>query len=386
MNSPAPFPESPVVPAFLNPQPTSRACALSRTIYSPYSIRESDDVYAPTEEERIFDTPIKTLYQRLSEVGFTRPYIKKVAALPEWWDDSLATNSAGYAQGLMSLSRHLGLDLNSLRTGGSIRLKEFGTCKYKMRAGTTSDELLLSRVIATRAAQLAAAAMDRPYLPIPSATDLRTAILESALWVGFGQLLDYCWAAGIPVLHVSTFPTGAKRPEGFTLRVAGRPAIVLCRNDVQPSWLLFILAHELGHIACGHVPVDGAVLDEKAGGNEPDEEETEADRFAVALLTGSASTQIGIDGRWPNADQLADLALAFGRRNAIDPGHAVLNYAHTMGASFYAVARAALKRIAPDADAPGMVRDRLAAQLDWSRLPEASSEFLMRITRQEKDG
>jgi hypothetical protein len=203
--------------------------------------------------------------------------------------------------------------------------------------------------------------------------------------VKYKQLLDYCWGAGIPVLHVNLFPTGAKRPEGFTLRVAGRPVVVICREESQPSWLLFILAHELGHLACGHVPADGAVLDEKVHDNEPDAEEQEADRFAAELLTGNAKTKITSDGRWPKADQLAELALAFGRRNHVEPGHAVLNYAHSMGSSFFAVARSALNRLEPNADAVGMIRNRLAEKLDWSRIPEDSSEFLMRITRQESD-
>ena len=54
--------------------------------------------------------PIKKLYQRLSDVGLTRAFVKKTA-LPSWWDDEVAANPSGYAQGLLLLSRHLGLDL-----------------------------------------------------------------------------------------------------------------------------------------------------------------------------------------------------------------------------------------------------------------------------------
>ncbi len=286
----------------------------------------------------------------------------------------------------MHLSRHLGIDITTLQNpSATLRLKDFGVCKYKKRAGTTDDELLLSRVIATRAAQLAAAAMERPYQPVLSATDLRSSLLDNAPWIGFDHLLDYCWSAGIPVLHVNLFPTGAKRPEGFTLRVQGRPVIVLCREEKQPSWQLFILAHELGHIACGHVPENGALFDEKVQENVPDAEETQADQFAMELLTGKATPSISTEGRWPKAERLAELARAFGRRNQVDPGHVVLNYAHTMGRTFYGVARAALKHLNPEADAVAMVRDRQSANLDWERLPEDSSEFLMRMTRQENE-
>ncbi|HEX5270463.1 MAG TPA: ImmA/IrrE family metallo-endopeptidase [Gemmataceae bacterium] len=326
------------------------------------------------------------MFARLRTVGFSRHYLTRVA-LPSWWDDALADNPAGYAQLLMILSRHLGLDLRSLQDDAAQpRLKDFGLCKYKKRAGTSDDDLLLSRVIATRAAQLAAAAVARPYTPLPSAADLRLSILEYAPWVGFEHLLDYCWGAGIPVLHVNLFPTGAKRPEGFTLRVAGRPVVVLCRDEKQPSWQLFILAHELGHVACGHIPENGAILDEKVQENEPDAEEKEADRYALELLTGRPTTCINASGRWPNAGELARMAAEFGKRNAVNPGHVVLNYAHSMkGLNFYPVARAALNLLDPEADAVAAVRDRLAENLDWERLPEDSSEFLMRMTRQEVD-
>ena len=286
----------------------------------------------------------------------------------------------------MHVSRHLGIDINTLlNPTAKLRLKDFGICKYKKQAGTTDDELLLSRVIATRAAQLAAAAMDRPYLPVPSAGVLRETILENASWVGFEQLLDWCWAAGIPVLHVNNFPTDAKKkPMGFTLRVNGRPAIVLCSEKSQPAWQLFILAHELGHLSYGHVPENGSLLDEHVHKNEPDDEEKQADTFAIELLTGRAGARIRNEGRWPKAADFAEDARRFGLRNQVDPGHVILNCAYTEGGDFWKIANAALKMLNPAANAVGSIGKRMVAQLNWERLPEDSSEFLMRITRQEK--
>lgn len=326
----------------------------------------------------------KSLYERLRDVGFTRPYVRKVAALPSWWDDSLWNDPASRAVGLMHLSRHLGIDIATLQDpSATLRLKDFGVCKYKKQAGTTDDELLLTRVIATRAAQLAAAAIDRPNEQLPPAADLRAKILEQAPWVGLEHLLDYCWGAGTPVLHVNNFPSDAKKkPMGFTLRVKGRPAVVLCVEKTQPAWQLFILAHELGHLHHGHVPENGALLDETVRENERDHEEEQADRYAIELLTGRANTCINV-GRWLKADRLAQLAREFGRRNQVDPGHVVLNCAYTEGDGFWGVANAALKLLCPDADAVGMIGERMAVNLDWGKLPEDSSEFLMRITRQE---
>jgi hypothetical protein len=52
-----------------------------------------------------------------------------------------------------------------------------------------------------------------------------------------------------------------------------------------------------------------------------------------------------------------------------------------MGKSFFPVGLAALKLLDPHDDAVAKVRAKMAGNLDWSRLPEDSSEFLMRVTR-----
>lgn len=325
------------------------------------------------------------LYGRLSRAGLTRQYIRSTV-LPSWWDDEIALNPAGYAQGILLLSRHLGLDLSSLQDEASpVRLREFGPCKYKKREDVSEDELALCRMMAIRAAQLAAAAMEQPPRPIPgNPAETRQAILDAgARWVGLPQLLDYCWSIGVPVLHLDHFPKNARRPDGFAARVNGRPVIIVCVRKKQPAWQLFILAHELGHIARGHIVGDGTLLDDRVDQESADAEEMEANTFALELLTGSPARRFRASGRWPNAGELAEEARQIGRLQMIDPGHVILNYAHTMGPDFFAVANAALARLQPHADAIKIIRAALADRLDWSRLPEDSSEFLMRVTRHE---
>jgi IrrE N-terminal-like domain len=323
------------------------------------------------------------LYGRLSRAGLSRQYVRS-AALPGWWDDEIASNPAGYAHGLLLLSRHLGLDLSSLQDETApVRLREFGPCKYKKRDDVSEDELAMCRMMATRAAQLAAEAMELPPQTVPaSPAEIRQTILDSgAKWVGLPELLNYCWSIGSPVLHLDHFPPNARRPDGFAARVHGRPVVILCVRKKHPAWQLFILAHELGHIARGHIVDDGALLDDRVDEESPDAEEMEANTFAIELLTGSPNRQFRASERWPNAQELAKEGQRIGHMHMIDPGHVVLNYAHTMGPDFFAVANAALKRLEPHADAIGTIRAILADRLDWSRLPEDSSEFLMRVTR-----
>lgn len=111
--------------------------------------------------------------------------------------------------------------------------------------------------------------------------------------------------------------------------------IVRCRRSRHTAWLLFILAHELGHLVLGHVPEDGALLDEHIDKDSTDSEEEQANAFAVELLTGASGRRFVATGRWPNARALVESARAIGQRQMIDPGHVVLNYAHSMGPSFF---------------------------------------------------
>ena len=182
-------------------------------------------------------------------------------------------------------------------------------------------------------------------------------------------------------MHLDHFPKNAKRPDGFAARVNGRPVIVLCRHAKYSAWLLFILAHELGHLALGHVPEEGTLIDQGLDEDSLDEEEQQANAFAIELLTGRANRRGIAAGRWPNAEELAKSAQGIGRKSMIDPGHVVLNYAHSMGQSFFPVGLAALKILDPHDDAVAKVRSKMARNLDWSRLPEDSSEFLMRVSQ-----
>ena len=123
------------------------------------------------------------------------------------------------------------------------------------------------------------------------------------------------------------------------------------------------------------------LIDESVKHNVQDKEETDATSFAEELLTGNSESRFHTSGSWPNAIQLADSARLIAKEMRIDPGHIVLNYAHTMGKTFWPVANAALKLLEPKRDALKIVRAKLAEHLDWSSLPEDSSEFLMRVSQ-----
>jgi hypothetical protein len=331
---------------------------------------------------------MRSVFRRLSEAGFPEKFVKEVA-LPDWWDDEAGASPSGLAHGLMLISRHLGVELTSLQQESSpVRLCLSAPCKFKKRPDAEEDDLAVARALAVRIAQLAVAATEQGSRPrLLSAKEVRQLLLdEGNPWIGFSALVDYCWSVGLPVIHLSRFPKGARRPDGMAALVHGRPVILICCQRKSPAWMLFLLAHELGHISLGHVADNGLLIDEKLSenGDDTDAEEMAANAFAVELLTGKPNCAYRANGRWPNAQKLAMLAKDVGRREHIDPGHIVLNYAHNMGVEFFPVANAALSLIEPRADALPLLRDRMAARLDWSALPADSSVFLMRVT-QAKD-
>jgi len=305
--------------------------------------------------------------------------------LPDWWDDEVATNPAGYAEGISFISRHLGLELASLREPGrQVTFRDSGVCKFKKTKDTTEDHLALARSMATRVAQLANAATTEPCSPLPAtAAQMRREILgQGHPWVNLASLVDYCWSLGVPVVHLTSF-LKMRQPDGLAVKVRGRPVVVLCKKVRFSAWLLFVLSHELGHVVLGHIPDNGALLDEDINTNESDAEEVEANEFAIELLTGDKNWRFHATGRWPKAADLASRARELGRQHMIDPGHLVLNYAHTMGDGFLPVANAALALLEPKREALRILRQKMADHLDWSSLPEDSSEFLMRVSQAE---
>ena len=186
--------------------------------------------------------PMADLFRRLKAVGLTKPYIRKTI-LPEWWDDQAAASPAGYTEGLIFLSRHLGLDLRSLLDPNlAVAFRDFGACKFKKSQDATEDDLALARAMATRAAQLVNIAVTEPPCPVPkAAAQIRREILgHGSPWVSFGNLVDYCWALGIPVIHLMCCPT-AKRPDGLCAgqRATGHRPVqeydVICVAVIHPG-------------------------------------------------------------------------------------------------------------------------------------------------------
>jgi hypothetical protein len=118
----------------------------------------------------------------------------------------------------------------------------------------------------------------------------------------------------------------------MAVSVADRNAILLAKDSMYPPHIAFYLAHELAHIALGHVAKDTAIVDlesELPAIEATDPEEIEADRFAIELLTGRSDPQVlPVSGAY-NAPGLADAALKSGPALRIEPGTLALCFGYS---------------------------------------------------------
>jgi len=322
---------------------------------------------------------MKLVLSRLSQAGFKPSFVRNVV-LPDWWDDEIAKTQAGYMEGLGILARHLGLEWKPLYKKGLIEFKSHGLVHFKKSPNVSEGELALAEKIATQALWLTGFKTRKPYTAIPdSAAKIRQEIISKTNQpVNLKNLLEYCWDRGVVVLHICNFPPGAKKMEGLATLLDGRPGIVLCKNHQSAAWMVFLLAHELGHIAKGHVKTGDVLVDQTISRTSTDKQEQEANRFAIELLTGNPDMQFSAP-HYPKAEQLAKAAVSVGHRVTVDPGVVALNFAWQE--RVFALANAALKIIEASTSAIKLIHDRMQKGLEWKEIPETNREYIIRVTK-----
>lgn len=319
---------------------------------------------------------MKNLYDRLKAVGYDRTFVRE-CVLPDWWSDDLASVPANRAQAEIAIARHFGFRVADLRDRTRpLNVSRVPNVRLRRRHGTTEQQVAPTVVVARRAAELVAeSAGDLPtFGPLVLASAARTAILRNSAHVDLASLLNYCWSHGVLVVPLTRIPTGGKKIHGLATFVGGRPAVVLASGHDSPPWIAFHLAHELGHIMCGHVRTGGELLvDHDLDKKDGDEQEQDADRFACELLTGELSPAFD-PIRGLTAEKLARAALRYGEARRIAPGTVVLIYGRS--ANRFPAAQSALKFLGQDAGAREQIVAALRAVLCPDELPETTARFL----------
>lgn len=274
-------------------------------------------------------TTVQNLYSALDKQGISKR--KLALLLPDWWTEELEASPSGAQQAKIYLAKALSLRLRPFsETPPRVEFDLPDDKRFKKSAKTSEADVNLAVALARSASRLALSALDIPFAPPPpDALAIRKYLLSSgAPWVGLSTLLDYSWSLGIPVIHLAT-PLLGRKMDGIAMAINGRPSIVLSNNR-KSGFLLFHLAHELGHIALGHVGANGTIVDDeikKDGTFDKDADELAADLFAIQLLTGNAHGNLKLQ-QLVKAPVLARLATEYGKDHKIDPTHIVLNCAH----------------------------------------------------------
>ena len=327
-----------------------------------------------------------SLYERLSDLGFSRPFIRH-QALPEWWDEEVEATPGAEVEAAAYISRRFNLDvLSLLKPGGAANFKPSCQAKFKTKQGTTANQLFVAQCMAARIGEMVAYACTQQMKTNPtSAQAVRSEILKTQGFVNLEGLLNWCWSYGLPVVHFHSFPKakGLHKFQGMAAYFYNRPVIIISLNNRSLAWLLFVVAHELGHIIKGHVN-EAALVDEDVVRENLDNEEIEANEFATELLLGKPDMMYYTFQKL-TGEKLASYAQYISQRDRVDPGVVVLNYAWFQShfaqpkrenQMIWATANKALKIIEENADAPRIINGYLREYLDLEKLDEDSQEYL----------
>jgi Zn-dependent peptidase ImmA (M78 family) len=335
-----------------------------------------------TKKDSSADISMKALYERLKDIGLT-PSTVRDTFLPDWWCDEFEQREGAVFEAAAYIARHTGLAFDRLidETQELSLTQGSGIC-FKKRQGTNESALAIASCVAEQITKLVTYACRPDYQSVAglSAQAIRAEILEKHQWVTLEGLLDFCWGHGLPVVHLRNLPKGKEinKFDGIAGIFEGRPAIATGIKHNSWAWMAFIVAHELGHIALGHVREGQWLVDEKIAPSEnDDQQEREADRFAIELIYGSLSPDYSrLKGVYPS--KLAKSAECEGLRAQVNPASIVLNYAwYTQE---WRKAQEAIKTLEKGTlQATDLINSYLEKGLDWDLLSDDNCEYVERI-------
>lgn len=326
------------------------------------------------------DFNINTIYTTLEKFGIDKKFIKDIL-LPDWWDAEIAKTKVGYLQTIDIISKNLGIDLAKFAANPeTISLKGNAVIKYKTAKNINiPDNLIWPKSLAFRISELIEEVLSIELKPIPdNALEIRNQIIKNYKILNLDTLLDYLWNHGIPVLYISEFPKDVNKMDGMIVNLSNRPTIIIYKKRKHDAWLLFVLAHELGHFIKGHLSKSGNIIYDTDIENEPDNEEREANEFAIQLLMGSETKNFNIQERIESPYKLSNIVRAIGKEFKIDPGVIVLNFAYKT--KYWALAEQTLKILDPKADAVKKIKEKIRQHFSFENTTEENADFLIKIT------
>jgi hypothetical protein len=212
--------------------------------------------------------------------------------------------------------------------------------QYKKNKSLPKKDIQVATEISILAANTIDSVFNKPYTALPQKPkDILQILKKKSNVIELDTILDYLWESGIPVLYISQFPKKTKKMTAVSIMIKERPVIILSKSHKYPSWYLFELAHEIGHIALGHLKKEGIILDENLDRSSNDKMEKEADAYALSILEGNDLKSYFPKKLSPSG--LYRLAIGLSNTLKINPGFIILSYAEYI--NDYAFGNAALR-------------------------------------------
>lgn len=320
---------------------------------------------------------MSTLFKKLSTIGLSETYVRR-SALPSWWDDELNDKPTAVLEGAGHIARRLHLDLRSLLSDDQpIQFRPLPHTKFRYHSQQQADIPSTSHQLASRVAELVACGVQATFIPVPeNVNQIRTEILQNHPKIDLESILNYCWQHGIAVVYFNDYPENTRKITGLIQWQWDRPVIVLSSKRTHPAWLAFHLAHELAHLALGHVR-EGILIDDDIKRNSDDSEEIAANTFAVNLLVNGFDNCF-TNHRINNNNQLKNKILELTKANpTVDACALAFNYAwHTQN---YGFTERAVQNLDCSEDGNSVINQFLENHLDWDNLISDNVDHLERI-------
>ena len=319
---------------------------------------------------------MSALYKKLTTFGLNKKYIREYG-LPSWWDDELNDKPFAVLEGAGYIADNFNIDLKSLLTPGEeVKFNTLPLPKFKQHNSKNKEHPHLAQTLASRVAELISYGSNIEYKNLANdAQMIREEILSNHKTVSLESLLDYCWSKGIAVGYFNNFPKKIKKFAGLIQWQETFPVIILSAKHTHRAKFTFDLAHELGHLALGHLE-KGVLVDEENEFNSNDNEEQQANEFAVQLLLDKYDNHLG-KHKFQNAERLTRYVckILIPKLPNIQPDAIILNYGwHNKNC--FRQAMAALNILEVSTDGQKLINKYLADNLDWDMFSDETYEYL----------
>ena len=323
----------------------------------------------------------RSFKEELQCLGITKDAIE--AVWPIWWSDEAEGSVSAQAEARFSVARRLGLSPKSVIGEHQPEFVWRHNAKFKgfSKYGGIEQAVLTSFGVALGRHLEKGVPESRTSLEnLADPANIRKVVLASSPFVSLQDICAVCWGFGIPVVHLRVFPLSAKNMVAMAVKTLHGFAVLVGKDAMFPAPTAYHVAHELGHIAAGHLVESDAIIDleELKEQSDRDWEEREANEFALELLTGQKSPSLKFTSSPKSGSELAGAVNSASAERQIEPGTLALCYGYQT--SDWKTAYAALNHIYKSKHDVWRFLNNIATnQLDWTAYKDDEKAYIQAV-------